>query len=192
MSRSKPEPIPCHPPAAGVRGFTLIELVVTLAVLAVLVTIAVPSFREMINRNRLVSGANEYIAVLHVAKSEAIRRNASVTVCPTTSGSACGGDDWRRVLVLASDGTALREIQIDTRLTVRPSASISATNTIRIRPDGLARQGTTTTILSGKIEVCINTTRPVLNARHVSISGARVSVDAPLTSGSCAGQVSNT
>lgn len=176
-------------------GFTLIELMITVAVLAVIMAIAAPSFRGIINGNRITSAANEFVGVLQAAKMEAIRLNGRVTVCPSTNGTSCGGGNWQRVVVLAPDGaTVLREQVIDSTLAVSVSNSISGAtpaNTIVFRSDGLARVGTTRTILTGKVQVCMDTNRPVLNARHISISGARVSVDQPLTSAGCATTVPN-
>lgn len=72
-------------------GFTLIELVVTLAVAAIVLMIGVPSFQETINNSRLTSGANEFVAALNLARSEAIKRNIRVTVCKSSDGANCAG-----------------------------------------------------------------------------------------------------
>lgn len=61
-------------------GFTLIELMVTLSVLGVLLALAAPSFTRLIATNRLASETNEFIATLHLARSEAVRRAQPVTL----------------------------------------------------------------------------------------------------------------
>ena len=58
----------------NVRGFTLIELMITLAVAAILITAALPSFNEFIKNNRLTTQANNFIATLNLARSEAPAR----------------------------------------------------------------------------------------------------------------------
>ena len=62
-------------PASKQDGITLIELMVTIAVIAILATIAVPSFQEIIKRNQVAAQTNELIALIHLARNEAIRRN---------------------------------------------------------------------------------------------------------------------
>lgn len=63
------------------HGFTLVELMITLAVLAIMVTVAIPSFRDFIMNNRLASNANEFVAAIHLVRSGAIKhqRNAYIT-----------------------------------------------------------------------------------------------------------------
>lgn len=58
------------------NGFTLVELMVTVAVLAILSTIAYPSFQSTIRSNRVATTTNELIASLALARSEAIKKHA--------------------------------------------------------------------------------------------------------------------
>lgn len=57
------------------KGITLIELMVIIAIIAILATIAVPSFQDLIKRNQIAAQNNELIALIHLARNEAIRRN---------------------------------------------------------------------------------------------------------------------
>lgn len=76
---------------ATTRGFTLIELMVTLAIATILLTIAVPNFVVFVQNNRLTSQANDLVTALNYARSEAIKGGAPVTVCGRASNTACGG-----------------------------------------------------------------------------------------------------
>ncbi|WP_243041624.1 GspH/FimT family pseudopilin [Dyella sedimenti] len=71
------------------RGFTLIELMVTLAVVAVLAIIAVPNFRDAIHRSAVSSASNALLADLSYARTEAVNRGQAVSVCPSTDGTSC-------------------------------------------------------------------------------------------------------
>lgn len=70
-------------------GFTLVELIVTLVLAALVLTLGVPSFQEMIRDNRLVATVNELIGALNLARSEAIKRGVRVTLCKSADGAAC-------------------------------------------------------------------------------------------------------
>lgn len=76
------------------RGFSLIELMVTIAVVAILLGVALPSFAETLARNRIASTANDLMAGMNLARLEAIRRNATAGVCASKSGTACDGGTW--------------------------------------------------------------------------------------------------
>ncbi|WP_418067352.1 GspH/FimT family pseudopilin [Sedimenticola hydrogenitrophicus] len=84
-------------------GFTLVELMITVALLAIVLSLGVPSFRQMIVDNRMTSHANLLVTSLNVARSEAINRSDSVTVTATS------GTNWHLGWSAAtSSGTTLR------------------------------------------------------------------------------------
>ena len=72
-----------------VRGFTLIELMVSVSILAVLLAIAAPSFEAMIASSRLTAASNDLIAALAQARSNAIKVGNRVTVCMSSNGTSC-------------------------------------------------------------------------------------------------------
>lgn len=83
-------------PARGAAGFTLIEMMVTIAVLAILLALAVPSFNDAVLSGKLSTIANNLVASTHLARSEAIKRNNQVTLCVSTDGSTCTGGTWNQ------------------------------------------------------------------------------------------------
>ncbi len=77
-------------------GFTLIELMLAVALGIILMTMAVPSFTSIVLNNRLATKTNELIADLHFARTEAIKQGRTATVCRSTNGTSCAGSgqDW--------------------------------------------------------------------------------------------------
>ncbi|WP_125076537.1 Tfp pilus assembly protein FimT/FimU [Pseudoxanthomonas sp. SGT-18] len=80
-------------PSCRNSGFTLMELMVTLAVLAILLAVGLPSFQGSLRSNRLATTTNELIASMSLARSEAIRNGRGSGVCASADGASCG-DDW--------------------------------------------------------------------------------------------------
>ena len=70
------------------RGFTLVELLVVMAISAILIAAAVPSFQSLIASSRASSASGSLLSNLEYARSEAIRRNQNVTVCRTADANA--------------------------------------------------------------------------------------------------------
>lgn len=76
-------------------GFTLIELMVVIAIVAILTTLAAPSFKNLIQSNTISSTVNSFLADMRYARSESIRRGGGVVMCrsnaPESSSPACDG-----------------------------------------------------------------------------------------------------
>lgn len=73
-------------------GFTLVELMITLTVVAILLIIAAPSFRDLSRRNEVSAASNALLADMIYARSEAVTRGNIVSICPSTDQKACTGD----------------------------------------------------------------------------------------------------
>ena len=78
---------------AAHRGFTVIELMVSASVAAILVAIAVPAFNSFVQNDRDISQINSLVASFNYARSEAIKQHLSngVEVCPSSDGATCNG-----------------------------------------------------------------------------------------------------
>ena len=88
------------------QGFTLADLITTMMVAGIAVTVAVPSFDTMVNNNRRQVAVNEFVSTLHAARSEAITRNMRVTVCASESGDACEAVAWNQGWIAFADANA--------------------------------------------------------------------------------------
>ena len=86
-------------------GFTLIEIIVTIAIIAVLASLAGPSFREYLGNQRIKSASFDLIAALSFTRSEAIKRNANVAVATTSTATPKNWADGWNITV---GGTTLR------------------------------------------------------------------------------------
>ncbi len=95
------------------RGYTMIELMVTLAVLMILTTAALPSFRSFIVSQRIKTASFDIVSSLLMARSEAVKRNANVDVTPTNASWLNG---WR---VAAGPSILKRQDPLSNGVTVK-------------------------------------------------------------------------
>ncbi|MDO8343969.1 MAG: GspH/FimT family pseudopilin [Cellvibrio sp.] len=73
------------------KGFTLVELMVTLGVAAIALSIAVPSFQTQILNNRSIALGEDFASAVNYARSEAVKRAGRVSLCASKNGTACDG-----------------------------------------------------------------------------------------------------
>ncbi|TXT36034.1 MAG: fimT [Comamonadaceae bacterium] len=90
------------------KGFTLIELMVVIAIVAVLSTLAAPSFKQMIQSNTISSSVNSLLADMRFARSEGMRRGGGIVVChsdsPEASNPTCTtGSNWKSGWIVFHD-----------------------------------------------------------------------------------------
>lgn len=86
-------------------GFTLVELLIAMAVAGVLLSVATPGFQSFMQNARQVTSYNKVASVLRFARSEAIKRSMAVSVCPRASNTTCG-TDWTEGMLVYDDGVA--------------------------------------------------------------------------------------
>jgi type IV fimbrial biogenesis protein FimT len=86
-------------------GFTIIELMIAVAVLSVLLSIAVPSFRQFLVSTRLTSQANQLVSDLAFARNEAGTKSRNVIMCIAATSTTCAtsGTDWATGWIIWSD-----------------------------------------------------------------------------------------
>ncbi|CAN5285463.1 hypothetical protein BH24PSE2_BH24PSE2_16770 [soil metagenome] len=96
------------------RGFTLLELLVTVALAAILLGLGVPGFLDTMRNNRMAASANALLEAMHLARAEAVKRRTPVTVCSSADplgGSACSAGSFNGWIVFAdTDGDVVVDI----------------------------------------------------------------------------------
>jgi type IV fimbrial biogenesis protein FimT len=160
---------------ARIAGFTLLEVMIALAIVGVLVGVGVPSFREALLNVRISAQANDLMSDLSVARSEAVKRNLPVFLCPSKAGTSCDGAAWSDGWMLYVDENndtvfSAADLILKSRRATEGNNSIVATvadkNVLAVsyRPTGLIGGGAAASFV-----ICDSRTTP-LAGRNIEIT----------------------
>ncbi|PKO81825.1 MAG: type II secretion system protein GspH [Betaproteobacteria bacterium HGW-Betaproteobacteria-13] len=109
------------------HGFTLIEMMITLAVLAIVTALAAPSFRGVLLDNRVSTWSSEFISALNTARSEAIRRGVLVSVVPAAGGYANGWTITPGTVVVAGTEINVKTFSVANDASLTGSTGVTVT-----------------------------------------------------------------
>lgn len=157
------------------QGFTLIEMMVALVVMAILLAVAVPSFQEVALGTKLSTYSSDLVASVHLARSEAIKRNAVVSLCASTDGATCNGASWEGGWIVLS-GTSVLQVH------EAASAGIKLNGTavnLDFQPSGVG-------VTSATVTICRYQPSVGSRERVVSISTTGRTSVAKTSNGACA------
>lgn len=165
------------------NGFTIIELMLTVLVMSVVITLGVPAFTSSIQNNRITSQTNAMIGAISMARSEAVKlRDTRVILCSSTDQSSCSNSgDWETGWILFGDTNANGSRDNDETL-IRVGQALSGGNTLRTSGFAAAdrlrfdSQGALTS--SGTFTFCDDRGATFARAIVTNISGqSRLAVD---------------
>lgn len=154
------------------RGVTLVELLVTVSIAAILVVIAVPSMSGLIADSRLSSQSDLLVAALNTARMEAVKQRTDVKLCPAANANtdtACSTNaaDWSNGWLVMSGSTILQRISSKSGLTMLNTAATPLTAVTFAATFGATTPATGFTLcVSGRAQQAVN----VAASGHVSKS----------------------
>lgn len=120
-------------------GFTLVEVMVTLAVLIVVLSTGVPSFGAQVKNNRLVTENHALRTVLGAARSEAQAQRTTVTVCRSANATDCSGGDWGEGYIAFVDSDRDSQLDNNEELLEHREQSAQGIEISYSREDGILR-----------------------------------------------------
>lgn len=159
-------------------GFSIVELAVTVAVVAIVAAIAFPNFQSVLRSNRVGSSSNELTASLSLARVEALRSPGGAGLCASADGSACG-TDWNAgwMVWVDTNGDGQRNVGATPERVVRvvrarPNLNLAdsgSTGKILFDRRGRVKAGTGSTLTLSPSDACPAGTELV---RELSVSAA--------------------
>jgi type IV fimbrial biogenesis protein FimT len=158
------------------RGFTLIELMIAVIILAVLLGLSVPSFQNAALNSQLRASANGLVSSSFYARSESFKRNAVVTLCVSSDGTTCGTGGWEQGWIVAVGATVLeRHAAAPTGFRI---TAAGGSTSLQFQPTGAGSTSDTLTI-------CRATPSPGTSQRIVVIDAAGRAMVSHATGSTC-------
>lgn len=163
-------------------GFTLVEMLVAMTLMAILLMLAAPSFTDLVNSVRRSFAINAFYSSLMFARNEAIKRNARVVLCKSVNGAACtNSGGWEQGWIVFQDSNNNAELSAGEPVLSRAHALPG-----RLRLTGnlplsnyvsYTRLGTTSYISgafqAGRLVACVQSSTPVESSQIVISSSGR-------------------
>ena len=141
-------------------GFTLIELMIAVALSAILLSMAVPAMNTFVSNSRQTGMMNDFLASMHMARSTAITMNTRVTVCPSSNGDDCEAVPWDEGWIAFTDDDSDQSVDADETIVSTSAggdglsiASAEFGDFLMFRPNGRAMNASVTGN-SGEFTVC--------------------------------------
>lgn len=157
------------------HGFTLVELVISIAVIGILAAIAAPNFQDALLSSRLRANANKLVSSIYLARGEAIKRNTVITLCASSNGTSCTGS-WENGWIILS-GTTLISAQNSIPIGFR-IIEASGLTSLSFQPMSI---GTT----QASLKICRLTPSVGSQERVITVSATGRASSSKTTTGNC-------
>lgn len=164
-----------------IRGFTLYELLVTLGLVALLLSIGLPSFSSALARNRQTIEINALFHAFHLARKESIMRRKVVSLCPSRDAATClPGTDWSTGWIMFENADRDSPPQIDPGESVLNTHQVADSIRIQANRRGFTLRATFLRATNGTLVVCDDEERIRPRGLIVSYTGRpRVALERP-------------
>lgn len=98
------------------HGFTIIELLITLSILSILFSVAIPRAHHFVERSRASASINQIAGLLRFARNEAVSHGTTTTLCPSLNGVECQRNEWHQGLIMFRDHNSNGKLDPDETL----------------------------------------------------------------------------
>ncbi|QYR52537.1 GspH/FimT family pseudopilin [Lysobacter soyae] len=168
-------------------GFSLVELMVVVALISIIGAIAAPNVVQMTRRARLTNAGNEFVGAMQTARMTAVSRRETVSLCPTADGTTCANSAGTRWIVLTTGNDVVRDINLPPGIAVQGSPNLVAANfRVTFGPSGFSKAGLGAAApTTATLAVCGSNITGI-NAMDVTSSMGRVTTARRAATAACA------